>query len=132
MSEQGYVNSLKYRIGEEVQYYRISKQKSYTGIMHRINMGCEIYPRENNFWDLEAYKTITVIDRYIHDMALYNTLESRAMATYVKEMLEDIDYSCDAYRWYENKCASQNEQNGKKQDEEWHAEDYAIGVEYVN
>ncbi|MCL1988960.1 MAG: hypothetical protein FWG64_13470 [Firmicutes bacterium] len=130
MSEEGYVNSLKYIIGEEIQYYRIAKQKSYTGIMHRINMGCEIYPRENNFWDIEALKTITVIEKYIHEMALYSTLESRNMATYVKKTLEDIDYTCDAYRWYENKLANQNQE--QKEESAWNAEDYAIGVEYVN
>ena len=125
------VESLKYLISESVQYYRFSKQKSYTGVMHRINMGCDIYPREKNFWDWEADKTTTVIDRYIYEMNLYDALEARDIAEHVKKTLEDIEYQCDPYRWYEEKNAPVEE---VKKDEEpaWDPADYAIGVEYLH
>ena len=129
MSSQGYVDCLKYSIGEAVQYYRFSKQKSYTGLMHRINMGCEIYPRERNFWDWEAFKTITVIDKYIFEMALYDAIEARSLEARVKQILADIDLQCDAYKWYENKCSIMDSEQEEEKEYVWKAEDFAIGVE---
>lgn len=123
------IECLKYRIREAVQYYRISKQKSYTNVMHRINMGCDIYPREKNFWDFEADKTTTVIDRYIYEMNLYDALEARALSDRVKRTLDDIEHSCDPYRWYEDK---KNRKPEIIKEPEWRAEDFAIGVEYLN
>jgi len=129
MFEEGYVECLKYLIGESVQYYRISKQKSYTGVMHRINMGCSIYPREKNFWDIEADKTRTAIDRYIYDMNVYDAREARRTTNNVKDTLADIDVQCDPYRWYEARNAVVEE---VVKEPEWNAEDFAIGVEYLH
>ena len=145
MTSEGYVECLKYLIGESVQYYRYSKQKSYTGIMHRINMGCDIFPREKNFWDLEADKTVTIIDNYIYEMTVLNAHEARIMSELSREMLADIDYQCDAYRWYwernpesdpnfdpQLELSKNSENSTKKADEdaEWNPEDYVIGDTY--
>ena len=145
MTSQGYVKGLKYLIDDSVQYYRICKQKSYTGIMYRINMGCEIFPREKNFWDWQADKTVTVIDRYIYEMTLYDADEARIKAAQVRKTLDDIDYQCDGYRWYEERFSGADGTDGgngvdldkrkrkkKELESEWNAEDYAIGVEYLH
>ena len=131
MSINGYVNCLKYLINEAIQYYRISKQKSYNGIMHRINMECDIYPREKNFWDFEADKTITLIDKHIYEMTLYNAEEANTTSAQVRKILADIDHRCDPYRWYEEKN-NPNPPPPPEQDPSWNEEDYAIGVEYLN
>ena len=135
MTSQGYVKGLKYLIDEAVRYYYISKAKGYTGVMHRINMGCEIYPREKSFWDWEADKTVSVIDKYIYEMALYDADEAQNTTVEVREKLEDIDNSCDPYKWYEENFgymaqAKQEKQQAKEKEQEWNVEDYAIGIEY--
>ena len=129
MTTQGYVKGLKYLIDDAIRYYRISKMKSYTGVMHRINMGCEIYPREKDFWEFEADKTITVIDKYIYEMTVYNAEEARLTAAEVRDRLEDIDYSCDPYRWYENRRLHPPQEEPKNKEPEWNPEDYAVGIE---
>jgi|GEM_PF-3167905 len=130
MSSQGHVKCLKYLIDETIQYYRFSKQKSYTGVMHRINMGCEIYPREKNFWDWEADKTTTVIDQYIYEMTLYDAAEAQEMSSLVGEILRDINFNCDPYKWYEERYsvpAAEEEEKKEEEDTGWKAEDFVIG-----
>ena len=131
MTSEGYVKCLKYLIDSSIQYYRACKAKSYTGTMHRINMGCDIYPREKNFWDWEADKTTTIIDKYVYEMALYNAEEAANMAIEVRQRLADIDYSCDPYRWYESKFAQANKEEEQVKEDEWDVEEYTIGIEYV-
>ena len=137
MTNQGYVKGLKYLIEDAITYYRISKMKSYTGVMHRINMGCDIYPREKNFWEWEADKTITVIDKFIYEMTVYDAEEARITSVQVKDKLESIDHNCNPYKWYESKKSAtepsnENENEKKEKEPEWNAEDYAIGLDYLS
>ena len=141
MTIKGYVEGLKYLIGETIQYYCVCKQKSYNGTILRINMGCNIYPREKNFWDYEAAKTITSIDKYIYEMAVYDGIEARAMEAEVKKRLEDIDYQCDAYRWNEERLSKMKRNEEKEsgisdinqaEEPEWNVEEYAVGIEYLS
>lgn len=134
MTGKGYVKGLKYLIDDAITYYRISKVKSYTGVMHRINMGCEIYPREKDFWQWEADKTVTVIDKYVYEMTIYDAEEARLTAESVRERLESIDISCDPYRWYESRFAkadSTEDNVPKNKEPEWNAEDYAVGMDHL-
>ena len=131
MTNKGYVKCLKYFIDNAIQYYRACKQKSYTGIMYRINMGCDIYPREKNFWDWEADKTITVIDKYVYEMTLYDAEEAADMAVEARQRLADIDYNCDPYRWYESKYAQAAQEEEQTKEDGWNAEEYVIGLEDV-
>jgi len=140
MPSQAYVEGLKYRIDDAINYYRVCKQKSYSGMMLRINMGCDIYPRHKNFWDFEADKTTTVIDKYIYEIAVYDGNEARIAAVQSKEKLENIAYQCDAYRWYEERRSGVgNKTNNEKQpdtkqveEDEWNAEKFAIGIDYLS
>jgi len=141
MASQSYVKGLKYLIGDAIQYYRICKQKSYNGTMLRINMGCDIYPRQKNFWDFEADKTKTIIDKHIYEMAVYNGSEAREVEIQVKKKLEDIEDQCDPYRWYEEKRSSNNRSKEKHsasdeksivEEAEWNVEEFAIGLEYLS
>ena len=134
MTAKGYVKGLKYLIDDAITYYRISKVKSYAGVMHRINMGCEIYPREKDFWQWEADKTISVIDKYVYEMTIYDANEARLTADSVRERLQSIDISCDPYRWYEsrlNKDDSKNDGKPKNKEPEWNAEDYVVGMDHL-
>ena len=124
-SSQGYVGCLNYLINEAIHYYRVCRQKSYNWIMIRINMGCDIYPREKSFWDLEAEKTITVIDKYIYDMKFHDMIEAKDVNDWVKEQLADIDSKCDAYKWYKEK----KEEPEPVEETEWDAGDFVIRAE---
>ena len=138
MTTKGYVEGLKYLIGETIHYYFICKQKSYSGTMLRINMGCDIYPRQKNFWDFEADKTTTSIDKYIYEMAVYDSVEARAMAAEAKKKLEEINYQCDAYRWNEERLSRNKKKDSDISDSnqvegsEWNVEEYVVGIEYLS
>jgi len=102
-------------------------------------MGCDIYPRQKNFWDFEADKTTTAIDRYIYEIAVYDGLAAREVEAEARKRLGDIDYQCDSYRWEEEKRTGKRQnEDGKKrsdisetQETEWNVEDYAVGIEYL-
>ena len=140
MTTKGYVEGLKYLIGETIHYYFICKQKSYSGTMHRINMGCNIYPRQKNFWDYEADKTTTSIDKYIYEMAVYDSLEASAMAAEAKKKLEEINYQCDAYRWNEERLSKRRNKDknpgtsdtNQAESSGWNVEEYVVGIEYIS